>query len=114
MRTAQKEVVEKISSSTLAGEAAEKLKAVEDAIAKVADAEGPFLMGLEELPLEETLTAVKACETAATSANTSVSIARMFIATKLVEVKRFSAASSKLVQPKLQANQKQLESLTKR
>jgi hypothetical protein len=114
MKNKQKEVVEKISSSTLTEEASEKLQAVQDAVNKVADAEGPFLMGLEELPLEDTQTAVKACETAATSANTSVSIARMFIATKLVEVKRFTAASSKDAQAKLQQYQKQLESLTQR
>mmetsp|Transcript_87908 Transcript_87908/g.152330 ORF Transcript_87908/g.152330 Transcript_87908/m.152330 type:complete len:1964 (-) Transcript_87908:239-6130(-) len=114
LKTSQKDANERISSSSLTQEAAEKLKAVEDAVSKVADAEAPFLMGVEELPLEETLTAVKMSETAATSANTSLSICRMFLATKLVEVKRFSAATSAQSQAKLKAYQKDLEGLTKK
>lgn len=114
LKNSQKDAYERISSGTLTQEAAEKLKAVEDAVSKVADAEAPFLMGVEELPLEETLSAVKLSETAATSANTSLSICRMFLATKLVEVKRFSAATSTQAQAKLKGYQKDLEALTKK
>ena len=66
-----------------------KLQNVKEAVMKVADAEAPFLIGEEELPLEETLDAMKACDTASKTANMAVSICRMFIATKLVEARRF-------------------------
>jgi len=114
LRTQHREAHERVASEVLIKEANTKLVAVQEAVSKVADAEAPFLMGVEELPLEETLTAVKACETAATSANTSVSIARMFISTKLVEVKRFSPGPGQEAQQRLQEFQKALELATNR
>lgn len=101
LKNQQKEGSEKIVCATLLKEAGDKLQQVAESISKAADAEAPFLMGVEELPLEETLSAVKGCEAAATSANTAVSIARMFIATKLVEAKRFSPGPSAEAQEKL-------------
>eukprot|EP00931_Biecheleriopsis_adriatica_P025091 TRINITY_DN154_c0_g1_i6.p1 TRINITY_DN154_c0_g1~~TRINITY_DN154_c0_g1_i6.p1 ORF type:complete len:1521 (-),score=627.15 TRINITY_DN154_c0_g1_i6:106-4536(-) len=92
----------------------EKLQSVSESVGKAADAEGPFLMGVEELPLDETLAAVKAVETAATAANTSASIARMFLATKMVEAKRFTPELSKEAQTKLKQFQSELETHTKR
>eukprot|EP00913_Durusdinium_trenchii_P017876 g16797.t1 len=71
-------------------------------------------MGVEDLPLDETLAAVKAVETASTAANTAASIARMFLATKLVEAKRFTPELSKEAQTKLKAFQSELETHTKR
>mmetsp|Transcript_35599 Transcript_35599/g.94158 ORF Transcript_35599/g.94158 Transcript_35599/m.94158 type:complete len:1976 (+) Transcript_35599:140-6067(+) len=109
-----KESTEKIVCGSLLQEAAEKLQSVAETVAKAADAESPFLTGVEDLPLEETLAAVKVCETASTSANTAVSIARMFIATKLVEAKRFTAAASKEAQAKLKEYQAELETHTKK
>lgn len=109
LKNSHKEANERVAAEMLLKEAVEKLTTVQEAVARAADAEGPFLMGVEELPLEETLSAVKACETAVTSANTAVSIARMFIATKLVEVKRFSSGPAAEGQQKLRESQKQLE-----
>lgn len=114
LKNSQKEATEKVSCESLIKEAGDKLQIVQDAVSKVSNAEGPFLMGVEELPIQETLVAVKACETAATSANTAVSIARMFIATKLVEAKRFTAAASQEAIGRLKEYQKQLESHSKR
>ena len=114
LKTSQKEATEKVGLEVLVKEAAEKLQTVQETVAKAADAEGPFLMGVEELPLDETLAAVKAVETASTAANTAASIARMFIATKLVEAKRFTPELSKEAQTKLKAFQSDLETHTKR
>lgn len=114
LKNSQKEATEKVGLEVLVKEAAEKLQTVQDTVAKAADAEGPFLMGVEELPLDETLAAVKAVETASTAANTAASIARMFIATKLVEAKRFTPELSKEAQTKLKAFQSDLETHTKR
>eukprot|EP00927_Polykrikos_kofoidii_P001028 TRINITY_DN10374_c0_g1_i1.p1 TRINITY_DN10374_c0_g1~~TRINITY_DN10374_c0_g1_i1.p1 ORF type:complete len:1956 (-),score=521.59 TRINITY_DN10374_c0_g1_i1:151-5910(-) len=105
---------ERVTCEVILKEAGEKLQSVSEAVMKAAEAEGPFLMGVEELPLEDTLTTVKACESAATSANTAVSIARMFIATKLVEAKRFTKGPSEWATRKLKEFQAQLESNTKR
>jgi len=109
-----KEASERVVCQTLLTDAGEKLTQVTEAVSKAADAESPFLMGVEELPLEDTLTAVKACETAATTANTAISVARAFVATKKVEAKRFSKGPSEEAQEKLQEFQKQLDGSFKR
>uniref|UniRef100_A0A7S4S093 Structural maintenance of chromosomes protein 4 n=1 Tax=Alexandrium monilatum TaxID=311494 RepID=A0A7S4S093_9DINO len=109
LKIAHREGAERVTCELLLKEAAEKLQSVQESVTRAADAEGPFLMGVEELPLDETMTAVKACETAATSANTSVSICRMFLATKVVEAKRFSEKPSQETTSKLKDLQKQLE-----
>jgi len=109
-----KEAAELVSCGEVLKEAGDKLQAVSEAVSKAADAEGPFLMGVEELPIDETLAAVKACEAASTSANTAVSIARMFLATKLVEAKRFSKGPSEHAQGKIKQYQGQLDTLAKR
>eukprot|EP00931_Biecheleriopsis_adriatica_P025093 TRINITY_DN154_c0_g1_i8.p1 TRINITY_DN154_c0_g1~~TRINITY_DN154_c0_g1_i8.p1 ORF type:complete len:2005 (-),score=792.65 TRINITY_DN154_c0_g1_i8:106-6120(-) len=114
MKNSQKEATERVGLETLLKEAADKLQSVAESVGKAADAEGPFLMGVEELPLEETLAVVKAVETAATAANTATSIARMFLATKMVEAKRFTPELSKEAQTKLKQFQSELETHTKK
>eukprot|EP00927_Polykrikos_kofoidii_P057621 TRINITY_DN5177_c0_g1_i4.p1 TRINITY_DN5177_c0_g1~~TRINITY_DN5177_c0_g1_i4.p1 ORF type:complete len:1994 (-),score=547.82 TRINITY_DN5177_c0_g1_i4:85-6066(-) len=109
IKGAQKEATERVTSELILKEAAEKVQVVTEAIQKASDAEGPFLMGVEELPLEETLASIKLCEATETSAKTSVSIARMFLATKLVEVKRFSKGPSADTTAQLKAFQEQLD-----
>eukprot|EP00927_Polykrikos_kofoidii_P057619 TRINITY_DN5177_c0_g1_i2.p1 TRINITY_DN5177_c0_g1~~TRINITY_DN5177_c0_g1_i2.p1 ORF type:complete len:2015 (-),score=503.12 TRINITY_DN5177_c0_g1_i2:85-6093(-) len=112
IKGAQKEATERVTCDLILKEAAEKVQVVSEAILKAADAEGPFLMGVEVLPLEETLSAIKTCEATETSAKTSVSIARMFLATKLVEVKRFSKGPSADATAQLKEFQEQLEAHT--
>jgi len=114
LKNENKEATERINLEVLLKEASDKLQTVADAVSKASDAEGPFLMGVEELPIEENMAAIKACETAATSANTSASIARMYFATKLVEAKRFTPEMSKQAQAKLKELQTELETHTKR
>lgn len=35
---------------------------LKESVSKAADAEGPFLLGVDELPLDETLAALRDCE----------------------------------------------------
>lgn len=114
LKTTHKEAMEKGVCESLVKEANEKLQLVQETVSKAADAEGPFLMGVEELPLEETLAAVKACETAASKASTAVSISRMFLAAKTAEAKSFTQKSAWEVNNKLKDFQKQLDNHSKR
>jgi hypothetical protein len=114
LKASHKEAAEKSTCESLLQEAGEKLKAVVETVGKAGEAEAPFLMGVEELPLEDTLVAVKGCEQSASQANTAVSIARMFIATKMVEAKRFSPGPAQEAQAKLKEYQAELETHTKK
>jgi len=114
LKNAKKEAGERSALQSFLKDAQEKLQAVQDGLAKAQDAETPFLMGVEELPIERTSSAVKACETLATSTSTAASIARMFLGTKLVEAKKFSPSLSSEATAKIKEFQAQLESLTKR
>jgi len=110
LKSTQREAQERVACQEMVREAAEKLQSITEAVAKATDAEGPFLMGVEELPLDETKEAIQACEDGVTAANTQMSIARMFIATKLVEAKRFSKGPSQDALEKLKEFQLQLDS----
>lgn len=114
LKSAHKEAKERLVAQALDAEATEKLQAVAEAINQAADAEAPFLMGVEELPLDETTTAVQACESAATKANTACAWAKTYIGTKLVEVRRFSAGPAGEAQERLQEFNKQLDAHIKR
>ncbi len=103
------EANERLTGETVIQEAAEKLQAVAESVVRAIVAGDPFLMGVEELPLEETAEAVQACEAATTAANTAVSIARMFLATKQVEAKRFAKGPAAEVTAKLKEFTEQLE-----
>mmetsp|Transcript_106074 Transcript_106074/g.265691 ORF Transcript_106074/g.265691 Transcript_106074/m.265691 type:complete len:1391 (+) Transcript_106074:3-4175(+) len=114
LRSSCKEATERGNCDSLLKEATGRVKAVQDAVSKAADAEGPFLMGVDELPLDDTLAAISACEAAAASANTVVTTARMFIATKIVDAKRFSHGPSQEITPKLQQLREQVDQQSKR
>ncbi|CAK0902538.1 unnamed protein product [Prorocentrum cordatum] len=114
LKASHKEAAEKSTCESLLREAGEKLKVVVETVGKAGEAEAPFLMGVEELPLEDTVAAVRGCEQCASQANTAVSIARMFIATKMVEAKRFSPGPAQEAQAKLKEYQAVLETHTKK
>lgn len=114
LKDSHKDAAERVSCLALLKEAADKVATVHDAVQKATDAEAPFLMGVEDMAVDETLAAVKVCETAATSANTSVSIARMFLATKMVEARRFSPGPSAEATAKLKEYQQQLDANIKK
>lgn len=108
LKNSRKEATERVTCVAVQEEAQAKLVAVEKAVDKATDAEGPFLMGVEELPIKDTMEVIKNCEAALASANTAVSICKMFIATKLVEAKRFSKGPSEETTAKLKELQEAL------
>jgi hypothetical protein len=69
---------------------------------------------VEEMPIDETLAMAKTCETTAAAANSTVSIARMFLATKLVEARRYSKGVTEEAQAKLKEFQAQLDAQIKK
>eukprot|EP00927_Polykrikos_kofoidii_P084335 TRINITY_DN8855_c0_g2_i1.p1 TRINITY_DN8855_c0_g2~~TRINITY_DN8855_c0_g2_i1.p1 ORF type:complete len:1963 (+),score=523.65 TRINITY_DN8855_c0_g2_i1:91-5979(+) len=114
LRNMHKDALERRTVLEMLEEAGEKVRLVQEGICKAADAEGPFLMGLDELPLQQTLAAVKACDSEATAANAHLSTARMFIATKMVEAKRMPPESGRDCQAKLKEYQVLLEEQMKK
>eukprot|EP00928_Gymnodinium_smaydae_P033903 TRINITY_DN2414_c3_g1_i1.p1 TRINITY_DN2414_c3_g1~~TRINITY_DN2414_c3_g1_i1.p1 ORF type:complete len:2011 (-),score=734.13 TRINITY_DN2414_c3_g1_i1:159-5468(-) len=114
MKNQRKESAERANFLVVMNDAAEKVKTVTEAVGKALESEAPFLTGLEGMPIAETLTAVKGCETAAAAANSSVSIARMFLATKLVESKRLAKGLSEEAQKRLKEQQGLLEQQIKK
>lgn len=109
MKNSRKEAGERVSCVSIQKEAADKLQAVEKAYDACRAAEGPWLMGVEELSVEESLVAVKACEAAEKVANNAVNQAKMFIATKQVEAKRFAKGLGEETVAKLTEQQEALD-----
>mmetsp|Transcript_38101 Transcript_38101/g.89254 ORF Transcript_38101/g.89254 Transcript_38101/m.89254 type:complete len:2003 (+) Transcript_38101:126-6134(+) len=114
MKAAHKERLEKSQREAMLSEATDKVQAVSAALTQAGEAESPFLLGVEELPADQMITAVKACETALTTTSTTISGAKMFLATKLVEAKRLSKAASEGLQERLKELQEQLEEYQKK
>eukprot|EP00928_Gymnodinium_smaydae_P017927 TRINITY_DN16838_c0_g3_i1.p1 TRINITY_DN16838_c0_g3~~TRINITY_DN16838_c0_g3_i1.p1 ORF type:complete len:2020 (-),score=638.02 TRINITY_DN16838_c0_g3_i1:82-6141(-) len=114
LRNATREVSQRTVMQGILEEAEGRLRSVVAALGKVADAEGPFLMGVEDLPLKESSAALKACENAVGAASTQYSTCKTFLATKLVEAKRMPEKLSKECSEKLRAFQVQLEGHNKK
>eukprot|EP00929_Paragymnodinium_shiwhaense_P052532 TRINITY_DN26314_c0_g1_i2.p1 TRINITY_DN26314_c0_g1~~TRINITY_DN26314_c0_g1_i2.p1 ORF type:complete len:2040 (+),score=823.72 TRINITY_DN26314_c0_g1_i2:119-6238(+) len=110
----QKEAQQKVSCEIMLQSAADKLEAVSEAMTKAMESETPFLMGVEDIPLEETIAAIKACETAVQGVTASMSAARMFLATKLVEAKRLQKGLGEDIVSKLNGFQESLGEHTKK
>jgi len=105
---AAQETLEKVATSTkgerevfLAGtystEAKAKLAAVEAAMQKVDDAELPYLKGIEILPLQEATETIAKSEEAAEAMHKSIGEGKTYIASKMVEVKKFGEEAGKPV-----------------
>jgi len=112
LKELQKEAADRLSFQSMLTDARQKLDAVKEGVSRAQEAETPF--SGSELSMEDTLSAVKSCEAAGTSANTAASIARMFLGSKLIEAKRFTAAMSAEATGKVKALQTELEGFTKR
>jgi len=110
----QSEATERVDLVVLVKEAADKLLVVQEAVEKAAEAESPFLMGVEDLPADQASEYTTACDSAIQSASTTVSTVRMFMTTKVVEVKRFSPGPSQEAQARLKEHQIKLEQFVKR
>jgi len=73
----------------------EKTEKAEASMTKVREAEHPFLKGVEVLPWEEAMEAMKVSEAAAEVVKAGMIQARSFIAAKILELKRFDETRSK-------------------
>ncbi|CAK9061122.1 unnamed protein product [Durusdinium trenchii] len=76
-------------------EAEQQVENVEAALVKVAEAELPFLKGIEVLPLSEASIAIAECEKAAKHVQEALEKAKSFVSAKVMEVQRFAEAAAK-------------------
>mmetsp|Transcript_63686 Transcript_63686/g.177113 ORF Transcript_63686/g.177113 Transcript_63686/m.177113 type:complete len:1974 (+) Transcript_63686:72-5993(+) len=106
---ASKEQKERLEASELVAQAIEKVEAAEGAVKSTADAELPFLKGLEVLESGDAQKAIADSEKAATVAQRSVSDARTFAVQKIAEAKQFSSKASESCTKELAALQKRLD-----
>eukprot|EP00927_Polykrikos_kofoidii_P065794 TRINITY_DN61510_c0_g1_i1.p1 TRINITY_DN61510_c0_g1~~TRINITY_DN61510_c0_g1_i1.p1 ORF type:complete len:2086 (-),score=507.96 TRINITY_DN61510_c0_g1_i1:169-6426(-) len=97
IRASTKEPCEKVLSVLFVKEGEDKLAAVEAALEAMADAELPFLKGIEVLPLQEASATVAASEKAASAAQDAINEARTYIAVKATETRSFDPAMAKVV-----------------
>mmetsp|Transcript_35079 Transcript_35079/g.100743 ORF Transcript_35079/g.100743 Transcript_35079/m.100743 type:complete len:1846 (+) Transcript_35079:263-5800(+) len=97
---------ERVSSETYMKQAIKKTEEVETSLEKVSEAELPFLKGIEVLPLREAKATLQNSEAAADAVQKALSEARTFIASKTLEVRRFS---EELAKPSIEEFQKLTE-----
>eukprot|EP00435_Cladocopium_sp_Y103_P045130 s2840_g12.t2 len=94
-KQASKTQREKAAAEVFVKEAEQQVEQVEAALVKVAEAELPFLKGIEVLPLSEASTAIAECEKAAKQVQEALEKAKGFVNTKVLEVQRFAEAAAK-------------------
>jgi len=111
LKASIKEAGERVTRLGITREANEKLQEVTDAIDKAGALQGTLLMG-DDVAASEALAAAKEMEAALALAQSASSMAKIFIATKLVEVKRFSSTTGGEATTQLQGYQEQLEAAT--
>merc|ERR1719410_949136 len=104
-----KEHKERLLASELIAQAMEKVEKAEAEIQKAAEAELPFLKGIEVLAASEASKAITVCELAAANGQKAVSDARTFVVQKLVEAKQFADAAADDCCKELNALQKKLD-----
>merc|ERR1719162_1339670 len=81
---------ERVQCDIILREARFKVAKVDESLQRSADAEAPYLKGLEVLPLEEAATAVAESGAAITAVQQAISEARSFLATKSLEIRKFT------------------------
>jgi len=94
VKAVTKEQRERVTGDSYVKEAQQKTAEVDGALVKVSTAELPFLKGIEVLPLGEATATLKDSEVAAKAVQKAISDARACIATKTLEVRRFTKAVS--------------------
>lgn len=109
LRNSFREVQERQKCSSLLPEVGEKMHAVHQAVNKAESVLSPCLADGENIPIEETLAAIEAGDEAMKAANKATSNARIIIAMKLVEVKRFTAEAGQEALRQLQDYQRELD-----
>jgi DNA repair exonuclease SbcCD ATPase subunit len=95
VKTKTKEQREKVLAVSFVKECTDKTVETEATLEKLAEAEAPYLKGVEVLPLDQSISSLKACDEASAAVQTAINTSKQFIASKQVELKRFDAAVSK-------------------
>mmetsp|Transcript_141276 Transcript_141276/g.439060 ORF Transcript_141276/g.439060 Transcript_141276/m.439060 type:complete len:1297 (+) Transcript_141276:2158-6048(+) len=115
MKATTREQRERVQCLTIVQEAKAKLDLVDAAFMKVAEAEVPYLKGIEILPLDEATQAVADSEAAAAAVQKVIQEARTFLASKSLEVKGFvdsvAASSVQELEALAQRNEEAKEKL---
>jgi len=109
LKNRHKEIAESDASVSLLKDTSEKLKAAQDAVNKANDALTAQDAKGEGHSIDGMIASAKSGEAVVTIASKVVATARVAIAVKLVEVKRFSAGSAQNTLRQLQDYQAQLE-----
>jgi hypothetical protein len=92
----------------------EKVDKAEEALAKCADAELPFLKGIEVLPQEESDKAIKESEEVSSESNTLLTAARSYLSSKMAEIKKYSKETQEKASEELSELTKKVEDMTKK
>jgi chromosome segregation ATPase len=92
----------------------EKVDKAEEAMAKCAEAELPFLKGIEVLPEEESDKAIGECEDAMKEAQSAVGGARNFLSQKMSEIKKYSKETIAAATEELNELQKRCDVASKK
>jgi len=95
MKETTREQRERLHCSGIIEQAKAKLDAVDELFKRVAEAEVPYLKGIEVLPLEEATRAVADCDAAAAEVHKGITEARAFMIENEAKVKSFVESVSK-------------------
>jgi len=95
VKTKTKEQREKVLAVSYVKESTDKVVETEATLEKLAEAEAPYLKGVEVLPLEQSISSLGACDEAAAAVQSAISASKQFIASKQVELKKFDPAVGK-------------------
>jgi len=106
---------EGLTAQRVLSQAHEKIEKAEEALTATAEAEMPFLKGVEALSQTEAIQAVKDSESAAIKTETAVDLAKTYIKAKLAEAKsKYSKVVGKRIVDELTELQVRVEGLHKK
>jgi len=91
-----------------------KLNDVDTAMEAAAEAELPFLSGVEVLPVDEATVTLAACDKAASEAATLISKTRTFITAKTLEIRRYNNEASKAAIDEIAKQQERIKGMSER
>jgi len=115
VRTVLRKQREGLSAQRMLSQAHDKIEKAEEALTATTDAEMPFLKGVENLPQDEALTAIRECETAAGKTETAVDLAKTFLKAKLMDApSRYSKIVAKRIIEELQELQSRVDTVHKK
>eukprot|EP00931_Biecheleriopsis_adriatica_P106256 TRINITY_DN8073_c0_g1_i4.p1 TRINITY_DN8073_c0_g1~~TRINITY_DN8073_c0_g1_i4.p1 ORF type:complete len:2013 (-),score=680.48 TRINITY_DN8073_c0_g1_i4:65-6103(-) len=86
---------ERVAADAYVKEAEQLVEKAEAALPKLAEAELPWLKGIEVLPLKEADDAIRECEAAAKYVQEAFDKSRSFVSARVLDVHKFAEASSK-------------------